>query len=324
MGCTRISTPDEHRETLRGLEKVVTSGKEPLTAKLRTEIRTELHRSDSAKKLLNILENPKSPLFKGIESVLVKVFQSKSKITEREAQDLPHALRVILKGHPTAMGIFMAATKERAPGQSAVQHHYEILSAAALIEGKFKTTSGKTLSIAAIDRLDFGMKMASGYFQTKRGGTIEADFLINKKTGMFGLEEKTIGVDSKYSEVGKYSADKTELARQLEGIRTGFRDGKLDEFIFVTNGTFQNNFNEMVKNCNSLIIRDAIDEKNLRIGEIPREYLTPEEKEQLPPETIPTSILQDTDKVRELVSLYGIPQIDLCENVNFKNYDSPT
>lgn len=316
MGCTRIFTPDDHRESMKSLGRNVSHLEEPLTKERREAIRAALHRSTSSKTLLEILENPEHRAFHSVKTLLVKSLPSE--MTAEEKEQLPDAYRVILKDHPSAMGLFMQATSERAPGQSAVQHHYEILSTAALIESKFQTKSGKMLSIDPVDRVDFGMKMAAGHTQPKRFGTLEADVLVHKNVGLGLMFEKTVGIDAKYSKTGQYGANKAELERQLKGIRTGFRDGKIDEFIFVTNGVFAKNFNKMVEKCNAAIVRDVIEEKNLVITETPREFLTAKEKNNLPSTTIPESILEDKEKIGKFVSRYEIPQIDLCEHVTFK------
>jgi hypothetical protein len=316
MGCTTIFTLDDHKVAMKslGLNHLIgvmakeNRMAEPLTAKRRADIRAELHKSTASGILQMILKNPDHPAFQSVTKFLVKSLPSK--MTEVEKQHLPNAYRVVLERQPTAMGVFMAATKERAPGQSAVQHHYEISSTAALIESKFQTNSGKTLSIDPVDRVDFGIKMATGYAQTKKGGTIEADVLVHKGN-------KTMGIDAKYSSKGVYDS-KGGLERQLRGIRRGFRDGKIDEFVFVTNGKFSEPIKEMVKQFNAKITRDVIKEMNFRVARIPREYLTNEEKLNTPSGPIPKSFLNDQEKLEKFASETGIPQIDVCENVTFK------
>jgi hypothetical protein len=266
---------------------------------------------------MDILNKPEHPANPAVKNLLVKTIPSE--MTREEIAQVPDAFRVILNDHPTAMGLFLAATKERAPGQSPVQHHYEIFSTAALVEKPHTTQSGKTLSIDNLDRLDFGMKMAADYTQPKRFGTIEADMLVTKK-GFLGLvDEKTVGIDAKYSKTGDYSAKKTELERQIEGIRKGFGDGKLDEFVFVTNRGFSPKFKEMVDEVNLKIVIEVIREKNIQLHEIPRELLTAEEKENQPSTPIPENIIKDKDAMSQLVSKYHISQIDLCEHVKFRD-----
>lgn len=317
MGCTTIYTPDDFRQSMQSLGRDFRQTDKPLTGECRKEIQEFMHKSAGSKILLKILDDPDHPDFQSVQNLLVKIMETeKNKMTEAEKALFPHACRIVLREHPTAMGLFMAATKERAPEQSAVQHHYEILSAAAMMKSEVTTRSGKKFTINPADRTDFGIKMAAGYGQTKRHGTIEADIMVHKP-GMFGLTEKTVGIDSKYSQDRKYGK-LPELERQLKGIQIGFRDGKIDEFIFVTNGIFKKEFIEKVDEYNVKIVEDVIRGKNKELLKTPNEYLTNAEKANLPESVIKKEIVKDDEQRKELVAKYNIPQIDICEHVNFK------
>jgi hypothetical protein len=283
------------------------------------------HRSDliktdkakaSSKKFLSILSNPKHPAYGLLSKHLSKSI--KSKMTQAELQRLPDAFRTILEKQPDAMGLFEKAPLHRGPGTSAVQHHYEIFSAAALISDSYRTARGNTLSIGPGDRVDFGIKFAGDYAQPKRYGTIEADILVHKSALISG---KTVAIDSKYSKEGNYGA-KEGLQRQLDGIRTGLRDGKINEFYFVTNGKFGNRFKDMVKEENLKIAMDYAKQHNRMYQDkkhgIDKEYLTKEEKENIPAGKIPENFFQeDNEEVQNFVDKYEIPQIDLCQHVKF-------
>ena len=171
-----------------------------------------------------------------------------------------------------------------------------------------------------MDRVDFGIKFAGGYAQPRRYGTIEADILIHKNTPL-GLADRTVAIDAKYSKTGKYGSTKG-LERELEGARVGLRDGKFDEFCFMTNGTFGNQFTNMVKAANMEAARDYARTHNLLYENeksgIGRAYLTEEELKSTPRGKFDEkNFNSDNPQVNEFVGKYKIPQIDLCQHVRF-------
>ena len=313
MGCTLNYTDRDHAQAMKSLGHRSDLIK---TDKAKQEkIRSALKQA-SSKRLVAILSDPKHPAYRLLSKHLAKSI--KSRMTQTELQKLPDAFRTILEKQPDAMGLFEKAPLHRGPGTSAVQHHYEIFSAAALISGSYRTAGGKVLSIGHRDRVDFGIKFAKDYAQPKRYGTIEADILVHKSSI---VSNKTVAIDSKYSETGNYGA-KEELQRQLDGIRTGLRDGKIDEFYFVTNGKFGNRFKDMVKEENLKIAMDYAKQHNRMYHDkkhgIDKKYLTKEEKENIPDGKIPEKFFQeDNEEVQNFVDKYEIPQIDLCQHVKF-------
>ena len=314
MGCTLNYTAKDHVQTMKSLGKRVSTN-EPLNKARREKIRAALNRT-SSETLQTILSNPNHPAYGSVSRLLAKSVGQN--MTQAELQKLPEAFSTILKKQPNAMGLFKKAPAHRGPGASAVQHHYEIFSAAALIESKYHTVSGKVLSIGPGDRVDFGMKFAGGYAQPKRYGTIEADILVSKSSVM---SHKTVAIDSKFSDTGNYGA-KDGLQRQLDGIRTGLRDGKIHEFCFVTNGIFGEGFKGKVQAENLEIARDYAKRHNRLYQDekkgIDRAHLTEEEKKTIPPGKIPESFFrEDNEKVKEFVNRYDIPQIDMCQHVKY-------
>lgn len=313
MGCTLNYTDRDHAQAMKSLGHRSDLIK---TNKVKQEkIRSALNQA-SSRRFVAILSDPKDPAYWLVSKHLSKSI--KSKMTQAELQKLPEAFRTIIEKQPGAMGLFEKAPLHRGPGTSAVQHHYEIFSAAALISDSYRTARGNTLSIGPGDRVDFGIKFARDYAQPKRYGTIEADILVHKSALISG---KTVAIDSKYSETGNYGAKK-DLQRQLDGIRTGLRDGKIDEFYFVTNGKFGNRFKDMVKEENLKIAMDYAKQHNRMYQDkkhgIDKEYLTKEEKENIPAGKIPESFFREyNEQVIEFVNKYKISQIDLCQHVKF-------
>jgi len=318
MGCTLNHTAKDHRQAMKSIGAGKGSAK-TLDKERREKIRAALNKSSSGT-LLSILKDPHHPAYRSVSNLLVKSVKSTSRMTNSEQQKLPEAFRAILEKQSNAMGLFETAPSHRGPGSTSVQHHYEIFSAAALTKRVYNTASGKTLSIQPGDRIDFGIKFSKGYAQPKRYGTIEADILINKSSIM---SSKTVAIDAKFSETGRYGVkDRGDLQRQLDGIRTGLRDGKVNEFCFVTNGEFGQGFKEMVKNENLRIARDWAKENNILYHDekhgIPKEYLTGEERESIPPGKIPENFFSEfNEHTKEFVDKYKIQQIDLCEHLKY-------
>ena len=314
MGCTLNYTDRDHAQAMKSLGHRSDLIK---TDKVKQEkIRSALNQA-SSKRFVAILSDPKDPAYWLVSNHLSKSIQSR--MTEAELKKLPEAFCAILKKQPDAMGLFEKAPLHRGPGTSAVQHHYEIFSAAALISGSYRTARGNALSIGLGDRVDFGIKFAGGYAQPKRYGTIEADILVSKGSL---LNEKTVAIDAKYSETGNYGAHQKDLQRQLDGIKTGFRDGKIDEFCFVTNGEFGNKFKDMVKEENLKITLDYARLHNRLYHDekhgIDKEYLTKEEKKNIPAGKIPENFFREyNEEVKKFAVQYEIPQIDLCQHVKF-------
>jgi hypothetical protein len=314
MGCTLNYTRKDYLQAMQSLNRKAIPIN-PMSKENRDRARDTLRKA-SSKTLIKILSDRKNPAYQAVSKMLASAMNSK--MTDEEKTKLPEAFLVVLKKQPNAMGLFEKAPTHRGPGSSAVQHHYEIFSAAALISGAHKSVGGKTLSINPGDRVDFGIKYPRGYAQPRRYGTIEADLLVGKSSLM---DARTVGIDCKFSETGKFGA-KDGLQRELDGIRTGFRDGKIDEFYFITNGTFGDKFKELVTKENLEIAKDYAARHN-RLYEdethgIDKDYLTEEEVKAIPPGKVPASLFREgEERVKEFISTYNIPQIDMCQHVKY-------
>jgi hypothetical protein len=288
----------------------------PLT---RSDIRGRLHEAATNGTLLRILENPGDVGFRKVHDMLAQVTGGKSKMTEKEFAALPGAFHAVLKDHPTALGLFQKAPRHRAPGMSALNQHYEVLSTAALKLGEAKTASSKALRIYATDRVDFGIKFARQFAQPRQYGTIEADILVHRKRHALDFTGIDIAIDAKYTTKTHYTNVPWE---QLKGIRNGFNDGKFDEFYFVTNKKFSDEFRKAVKATNEDLVRDYVMTHNEALHEL--QYLHPKEREARGP--IPEGKL-DIDELmkladkpgawHEFVEKFHIDQIEICEHVKY-------
>lgn len=314
MGCTLNLTSNDFEQILQSV------GVQPHLAELLDksqleQVKSALYKS-SSQRFASILTNPDHPSHSTIANIINKSLDVMNIMTEKEKTALPKALGHILKRHPSAMGLIEKPPAHRGPGASKVQHFYEVLSAAALMVGSFKTTSGKSLSIGPGHRVDFGIKYSKDYAQPKHHGTIEGDIVVTR-----GLFEKTLTIDAKHSKTGIYNLE-SGFQRELDGIRTGFRDGKIEEFCFVTKGIFGDGFKKAVDSENLEIARDYAKKHNRLYHQgnytIDRNCLTEAERAAIPPGKIPEAFFDEfCHEVREFIQTYDIPQIDVCEHVRY-------
>jgi hypothetical protein len=280
----------------------------------RVDVRAWLHEAATAGKLLDMLTKSESGEYHAVRDMLAHVTGGKGNMTDKEFLALPGAFQAVLKDHPTAMGMFRKASAFRAPGMSAMQQHYEILSTAALKLKDVVSLSGKNLRIYDTDRVDFGMKFARGFVQPSKGGTFEADTLIDRPRGP--LEpDKTIGIDAKYTKRSHYTDIPWE---QLKGIRNNIGH-EFEEFYFVTNRQFSDPFKSAVQQTNRELVRDFLAEHNRTIDILP--YLTKEEREARPDRRVETSeldkVLKEQGDWARIAEQYQIPQIEMCEHVRY-------
>lgn len=198
-----------------------------------------------------------------------------------------------------------------------MKHGAELLTTAAIIQkGGVYTSLGNKLKIYSTDSIGFGQKFASKYaVSTRKKDIIEADTLIARG-------DKNIGIDTKYTRISNtYSIKKEEdFERQLRGIKTCFRDGSLQEFYFVSNVKFHSNFKNKVEEYNIEIFKDRLQKDNNLKNKF-GEYLTSEErKHYIPEEFEKFNFKENLKALRDASNTYRVPQIGLCEDVNFEKY----
>jgi hypothetical protein len=215
MGCNRGLTRTEHEQS-RGSR----SARNPhLSAERKAAIRRSMQRLMTGP-LLEILSDPEHRAHAAAASLLVKAVENpRDPMPENEQRLLVGAFVEVVRDHPDAIGIFQAASKY-GPGATPLSHPYELFAAASLVTAPHQSLSGRKFAIDPVDRLDFGIKMAKGYSQPKRFGTIEADIMIHKPKNV--IDETITTLDAKFSRTGVYQTTHG-LARQLDGIRIGLR-----------------------------------------------------------------------------------------------------
>lgn len=280
------------------------------------KIALETHRSEFIKSL----NDKNHPYYELTKDLLIKSL-GENKVKKHEEDKLPSALHTILKDHPDPQGLFIKPPKHRGPGSTKMSHPYELLSSAALTQREVTSSLGNKLKIYPSDRLHFGQKFASNYaLSTRNKNTFEADTIIQRGNFVDG-SSKIIGIDAKYTAKSAYemiekSDTEPDLVRQLKGIQKGFWDKQLDEFYFVSNVKFGGKFKTLVNDYNYKIFKDNIKEF--------RKSYKDKNTSQMEIDALPhkdelyIDFQKDEKKIKELVDKYGIPQIGLCENVNYE------
>lgn len=316
MGCTLNYTVEDHRQAIKHWGHRVTA-EVPVTRAQRERIRGGLQRA-SAENMVRILSNAKNPAYPALSGMVAKAIRAEQ-LADHDLSKVPTAIKTILRHSPDAMGLFEKAPLRRGTGSSPVQHPYEALCAAALIQRPFYSTSGRLLCIDILDRMDFGLKFAADHAHPKRYGTVEADLLIEKRTTL-ALNDKTIAVDAKYSKTGRFGA-KDDFDRELAGFSKALLDGQVDEVYFVTNGVFGRDFEKKVETANVELARKWAETHNRLYQEgkhtIDRDQMTREEKKSTPLGKIDLSAFeQPGEKLAAFIRKYNVPQIDMCTHVD--------
>lgn len=257
-----------------------------------------------------VLNDKNHLAYKTAKELLIKAL-GEGTVTKEEENKLPAALHLILRDHPNPQGLFEKPPVHRGPGSDPMSHPYELLCAASLIQKEVATSLGNSLKIYSTDRRDFGEKAASLFsLSTKKKNTGESDILI-------GRGAKEIGIDAKYTK-GSVYGEKPETPRQLNGIRNAFFDRQLHEFYFVTNAQFSSRFKEMVDDTNAKIIQDWAEHNN-QIYKDFKDITTIEKKIVDASEIIRNlDFHEDRKEINKLTQKYDIPQIGICERVNFE------
>jgi hypothetical protein len=273
--------------------------------------------------LMTVLNDKTHTQHNLVQNLLVKSL-GENQVNKQDENKLSGALYTVLRDHHNPQGLFKRAQVYHGPGATEMSQPYELLSSAALIQKEVTTSLGNKLKIYPTDRVDFGQKFAGDrhYLRTIKKGTIEADTLISRNS-------RIIGIDAKYSRKFLYEPWRKEgtpkdLNRQLKGLRNSFKDEQLHEFYFVTNGKFSDKFKNPVYEQNRLIFLDWAKEIRKSYN---YENVSQSEKNELPPEYVThrdfirnINFADYSKEVKDVIDKYKIPQIGLCEHVNYEGY----
>lgn len=228
------------------------------------------------------LTDPKHPAHKVFMDVILKNVAENESIDHSYKSALPKAIVEIARLTPNIMGLVQPA---RGVGSTALRKNlvhkrvgdafaYELLGTAALIRktateklGSKSSNGANSLSIFPTDRVDLGVRFQADYgFDGKGHGlhrpasrsihsprqfrrSFEADLLIHRKdeAGSFFA----VGVDFKHTRhYGAYKGSSTERWSQIKAIANGIMTGDIDEYHFVTNGHFHQQFRNDVDHMN--------------------------------------------------------------------------
>lgn len=304
-GCNLYTTDKDFKEIQNSLNKGLPSDQRRFAS---TMLRTA--QKSNLTEFMNVLSNLNHPQHDLVNKTLIKAF-GEGKVTKPMEEKLSRAVHTILKDHSNPQGLFEKPPTHRGPGSTSVDHPYEVLCAAALVQDKVKSSTGHLLKIYSTDRLDLGQKSPSNHIlSTAKKGTIESDILIQRNGNV-------IGIDAKYTNKTTYRP-KPGLTRQLKGIKSALQDYDITEYHFVTNAKFSSDFKKMVDNMNRELIADAMKNNEELYGGIRNIISTPEQKTINAVElATKLDFERDRGKINSLIN-NRVPQIGYCEEVNFK------
>lgn len=308
-GCNLYVTEYDVRQITESLHLDVLAARS-LTSALEPRQARQLLESVPRDRIVKILEVRTTPAARALGRLLMTATAAQKNLNPDDALRVPDAFRIVFKDHPAALGVFVGVSGERGHGSSGILHGGEILSASALKQGDYITSSGLSLRIEPQDHIDFGLKHAGEFSARKRGKTLETDILIQQPVGL--LESARIGVDVKYSKQGKYGAT-SDLKTRLAAVRNALSDGQLDRFVYVTQGEFSDPFLELIEEINRDLVIDWMNEKGEDVALGP--YLTSEERAPVPdldPRVIDD---MDRDEILDLARTYRIGIVETCEHV---------
>jgi len=319
-GCNLIFTEKD----LQQVEKSIAVGKYADGGKTARNILNGKLRNN-VDDLIKILSNPTDIVglpddgrYKIVKELLIDSL-GRGKVYSEQENKLPSALKTLLKFQKKPYGLFEAPPKHRGPGAESMKHPYELLSTSAIIQkGKqgVQTSLGTKLRInPETDTIGFGHKLPAKYaLQTKKLGTIEADTIIARKSG---FDLKMIGIDAKFTKSGSYSST-SHLTRQLNGIENCFRDGNLQEFYFVTNKQFSPKFKEMVEQKNIEVFEERMKKDATMYRDFGKHLSDEEKKSYIPGKINDLDFKEKPSVLNKLSEKYNVPQIGICEKVNYK------
>lgn len=234
-------------------------------------------------------------------------------------QNIPHALLTVLKfqGHPS--GLFHNPPKNEVSSSRAIEHPYELLSSAALIQKSNDqwdtgtlTSLGEKLKIyPGKDEVHFGVNLNSSSSDKNVAG---ANTIIVRDKGLLAGKEK-IGIDARYSKGGSGYSNTYKLSDQLKEIRNTLNKGELSEFYFVTNQYFSSKFVDMVEDANIALFKQRLEKDTT----IQNEYLSALRKEGIIVEDIrDINFRQSIDTIHRIAKESNIPQIGMAKKVHYQ------
>lgn len=210
---------------------------------------------------------------KEMRADLINIVERSGNIPDAYKHQLHHDLAVVLQMCPHAGGLVKeltnrgqgratgSASKLGSKGNGGVGSAYELMGAAALANKVHSASNAGAPDLfisVGNDIVTFGDKSYlngrrgdSGDWQSPARSSVECDLRIGRST-LDGYRE--IGIDFKHrAEMGTTYSSKN-LVNQVEAVASVIKDGQLDEFHFVTNGTFGGSFPDKVAEVNAELV----------------------------------------------------------------------
>lgn len=207
---------------------------------------------------------------------LIKIIEGNQRIPEEYKRQLPQDVARVLELCPEAGGLAKeltlrgqhAATGSRSKlgsdSNAAIGAAYEIMGTAALgnkISRPVNSNAPPLFIRAGHDVVTFGDK---SYLNGRQNGetwqkssrrTIECDIRIYRPVGPLHLQAPVeIGVDFKHVKESGRKTSSAELRNQVEHVAQALREGQIDEYHFVTNGTFSTSFRSVIDAANTALV----------------------------------------------------------------------
>lgn len=205
---------------------------------------------------------------------LVKVIQGNDSLPQEYKDQLPSDVAAVVRACPEAGGLVKELTLrgQRKPtgsssklgsrGRSGIGSAYEIMGTAALTRRVIHSgNNGPSLWLnSQVDHVTFGDKAVinrtlspAGFLMMPTRRTVECDLRIGRPpTNMLlGDQWREIGVDFKHVKRGEQRSYKPDDHNQIQNVANVIRDGTIDEYHFVTNGSFDSKFKSWVAEANA-------------------------------------------------------------------------
>lgn len=225
----------------------------------------------NAPTVIRALETDQHWRSRAYKDQILRMVEGNSRIPREYQNQLPKDVARVLRACPSAAGIVKAMTlrgqrtplasraKLRSDSNSAIGSAYELMGTAELTRSVSKSVNGgPPLYVdVGIDVVTFGAKSVINT-QLSRWGmisppsrrTVESDLRIGRPTL---TRYKEIGVDFKHGKDARPRYASADLRSQVENVVRAIQHGDMDEFHFVTNGTFGTSFREVIDRANDTL-----------------------------------------------------------------------
>ena len=229
--------------------------------------------------VVNALESETHWASKDFKQALLRMIEGNERLPDKYRESLPRDVAAVLRACPHAAGLVKELTfrgqrgatgsrsKLGSNSNSAVGSAYEIMGTAALTSKVFSPSNPGAPKLwiwSGHDNIGFGPKYYPNRTLMDDGKTwdkltrqsVEADLLIQKSSLLDGIRE--IGVDFKHVKEAGTRYSSAYHKNQVENVEKVIRQDLLQEYHFVTNGTFSASFKSEIDTANSRLVKDGL------------------------------------------------------------------